>query len=149
MITIGLSFVGVSLIGGLDFSVDFELITDVPYAEKTSLFVLVLSALIGTYVSVFQIWRNTKEKSHYYFGIVYSVLLLIASFLVISWLTQTSQAINEAYNSINFPNEVDQLTVAIKRSFITSSIAIFKLLLGVGTITLGFMIFALKSVFKG
>ena len=145
---IGLSFVAVAILGTFDFANDFELITNSPYLDKVPVFVLLMSSLLGTYVSVFQIWREFHEKVHYQFAVVYAILLVVASLLIILWLSDANQAVEDAFNAINFPNDVDELTTEIKISLINSASSIFKLLLGIGAITLGFIFIGLKRSFS-
>ena len=147
-VLVGLSFITVSFFGVLGIASNYELITGTNFDEVTPMLILLISSLLGVYISILQIWKHNENRVNYQFAIVYAVFLMIASGSMIFCMADAAQFAKDNLAGINFPNDVDELTAEIKISLINSASLIFKLILAIGTITLGGVFFIIKRSFK-
>ncbi len=145
---VGIAFVLVASIGTLDFAQEFELITGEPYSHKILLFVLFTSGVMGNYLFLFRLWKNTNERSNIYSVIIFSAIIIISTTIIIKWLLDVSDQVQLSFQEIAFPTDVDELTTEIRTSLLQSVTIMFGLLGAVGFVSfLGSLIY-LKSILK-
>ena len=99
----GFSFVFVVIIGQTNFTYQIELITFTPYSEKTFVLTVFTLALLGNYISIYQLWKSPESKSIGVFAVLYSLLLLISSILLLVWLSDMERLLDRSFEKLKFP----------------------------------------------
>lgn len=148
ILIIGLSIAFIGIIGLTDFAHQMELITFTPYSDKTPSLVLLTAGLVGTYTSLYKLWKRPDSKSNSSFAIGYSFLLIVTSILLLLWISDMESALNASFNKKRFPNDVDEIIYRLRTSFLQSIFWIFFLLGSIGVISLSGVLFLKKSFFK-
>lgn len=148
ILIIGLSIAVIGIIGLTDFAHQMELITFTPYSDKTPSLVLLTAGLVGTYTSLYKLWKRPDSKSNSSFAIGYSLLLIVTSTLLLMWISDMESALNSSFNKKKFPNNVDEIIYRLRTSFLQSIFWIFFLLGSIGVISLSGVLFLKKSFFK-
>jgi hypothetical protein len=146
---IGFSFVVIAFLGTTDFGRKFNMITGELFSDKIPILIMFTSGCVGTYIFLCKIWISEKEKiTNYYFLFGFSILNIIASLSIISWLYNAIDDIQLNFAQIPFATEVDLVTKNVRSSLLeTVSYMIFMLMLvGIASLALGF--YHLKTVKK-
>lgn len=146
---IGVSFVVMAFLGTTDFGGKFNMITGELFSSKIPILVLFTSGCIGTYIFLYKIWVSEKEKiTNYYFLFGFSILNILASISLISWLYTAIDNIQGQFELIPFATEVDVVTKNVRSNLLeTVSYMIFMLtLVGIVSLALGF--YHLKTLKK-
>ncbi len=135
ILILGLSVGLVGLIGWSDIAHHIELITFTPFASKKILFVLFITGLVGNYVSIYKIWKTPESKSNGVFAIGYSFLLITTSVLLVLWLLDMRELLDNSFNKKKFPSDVDQVIYNVRLSFLNTLFWFFLLLGSIGLVS--------------
>jgi len=135
ILILGLSVGLVGLIGWSDIAHRIELITFTPFASKKILFVLFITGLVGNYVSIYKTWKTPESKSNGVFAIGYSFLLITTSVLLVLWLLDMRELLDNSFNKKKFPSDVDQVIYNVRLSFLNTLFWFFLLLGSIGLVS--------------
>tara|TARA_Y100000589_G_scaffold118499_1_gene112616 strand:- start:112 stop:615 length:504 start_codon:yes stop_codon:yes gene_type:complete len=144
----GFSFLFVVLVGQTNFAYQIELITFTPYYEKTFVLTVFILALLGNYMSIYQLWKSPESKSNGVFAIIYSLLLLISSILLLVWLSDMERLLDRSFEKLKFPNDVDEVIYKLRVSFLNSISWMILFLGSIGIISFLGVLVLQKSLFK-
>lgn len=144
----GFSLVFVIIIGQTNFAYQIELITFTPYYEKTFILTVFTLALLGNYMSIYQLWKRPESKSIVVFAILYSLLLMISSILILVWLSDMERLLDKSFEKLKFPNDVDEVIYKLRVSFLNSISWIFLFLGSTGLVSFSGVLILQKSLFK-
>ncbi len=142
------SLVFVIIIGQTNFAYQIELITFTPYYEKTFILTVFTLALLGNYMSIYQLWKRPESKSIVVFAILYSLLLMISSILLLVWLSDMEKLLDKSFEKLKFPNDVDEVIYKLRVSFLNSISWIFLFLGSTGLVSFSGVLVLQKSLFK-
>lgn len=124
-----------------DFGRKFNMITGEMFSSKMLILILFTSGCVGTYIFLYKIWISEKEKiTNYYFLFGFSVLNILCSISLISWLYNLIDKINTQFYLIPFKIEVDVVTKNVRISLLetVSYMILMLMFVGIASLVLGF-----------
>jgi len=137
----GVSFGIMGFLETTDFGRKFNMITGELFSSKILTLVMFTSGCVGTYIFLYKIWISEKEKiTNYYFLFGFSVLNIICSISLISWLYDAIDKINTQFYLIPFKIEADVVTKNVRTSLLetVSYMILMLMFVGVASLVLGF-----------
>lgn len=134
-------------LGTTDFGRKFNMITGELFSSKVLILVLFTSGCIGTYIFLYKIWISEKEKfTNYYFLFGFSIVNIISSISLISWLYSSINKIKTQFYLIPFKTEVDIVTKNVRSGLLETVSYMILMLMFVGIISLVLCFYHLKTI---
>lgn len=131
MLCYGLAFVLISYLSTTS-SNKFELVTDQDFSDEILNYSLFFGSVLANYSGFYLLWRFSKNKLTHYYLIITGLFVIIGGLLNVNWLLNIAHEVQETYNNISFPNDVDLITVEIKKSIIHKNAIFFGMLSTIG-----------------
>lgn len=131
ILSFGLAFALISYISSTS-SNRFELVTDTNFDAKFLSFTLFFGAIFANYSGMYLLWRSPNVKLAHYYLISTGLLVLVLGIANINWLDNVSDIVQNNFDDVTFPNDVDELTLNIKKSIIWKNTIFFGLLSIIG-----------------
>lgn len=139
----------ISVLGVTDVASQFELVTSEKFSGKIPLFVLFTIGVAGNYFSLYKLWRQPSSITVNRFVLLYGITLIIATVLILIWLSDVINGLKEVLGKVEYPTDVDEVTFRVRSSLLNSVFWMFFVLGVMGAVSLSVVLFNLRSLSRG
>lgn len=139
----------ISVLGVTDVASQFELVTSEKFSGKIPLFVLFSIGVAGNYFSLYKLWRQPSSITVNRFVLLYGITLIIATVLILIWLSDVINGLKEVLGKVEYPTDVDEVTFRVRSSLLNSVFWMFFVLGVMGAVSLSVVLFNLRSLSRG
>lgn len=139
----------ISVLGVTDVASQFELVTSEKFSGKIPLFVLFTIGVAGNYFSLYKLWRQPSSITVNRFVLLYGITLIIATVLILIWLSDVINGLKEVLEKVEYPTDVDEVTFRVRSSLLNSVFWMFFVLGVMGAVSLSVVLFNLRSLSRG